>query len=338
MKYLFFAFIVFFLTACGGSSTQENPNIPDPNNPGNGNTEYTGTLIGEGTSYGLTLDLNTLDPTKRDQWVKRDGISVYEAAAVALSTNEILIASDTFGSLMTVEVKDLDTFGLKESFEWSDDESVGRVNGLGVSQDGRYLAALVEGLGSPYLEVLDRESRRVVYSGLDIVADDTLTWTPNNELVLALNLSSEGNPERWGAIGVIPLERFLNATNANIEIDLYATFTRAEWELNVRDVAVSQDGSELLYTRGPDLWVMDFEVGATAHQLTTGPVYKAGAQFSPDGTAIVFIAGNRDFQTETYIIPNHRGEPLFIDAGQKAGDEYLIAEDTLVDNVLAWKP
>ena len=215
MKDLHFVFVILFLAACGGSSTQANPNPPNPNTPGNGNTGYTGTLIAEGTSYGLTLDLNALDPTKRDQWVKRDSVSVYEAAAVALSSNELLIASDTFGSLMTVEVKDLNTFGLKESFEWSNDESVGRVNGLGVSQDGKYVAALVEGLGSPYLEVLDRVGRRVVYSGLDIVADDTLTWTANNELVLALNLSSEGDPERWGAIGVIPLERGGNTPNGH---------------------------------------------------------------------------------------------------------------------------
>jgi hypothetical protein len=322
------------LTACATSGSQNNPTNPGGNDSG----PYTGTVIAEGTGNAHTLDLNNFDPAKSDQWVSRDTISVYEAAAVVLSTNEIMIAEDSFGSFMTVQVKDLDTFGLKESFEWSDDETVGRVNSLGASRDGKYLAALVEGLGRPYLEVLEREGRRVVYSGLDIVANDTLTWTPGNELVLALNLSSEGNPERWGAIGVIPLERFLNATSANIQIDLYAIFTRAEWELGVYSPALSPDGSQLVYTYGTDLWVTDFEVGATAHQLTTGPIPKGGAQFSPDSASIVFVAGNRDFQTETYIIPNHRNEPLFIDVGQGAGNEYLIGQGTLVDTILAWRP
>jgi hypothetical protein len=327
MKLLKIALLSLLLTACATSGSQHSPTTPDDPKT------YTGTLVAEGTGNAHTLDLS-----QSDAWVSRDIVSVYEVASIVLSSNEILIAGDSFGSLLTVEVKDLDTFGLKESFEWSDDESVGRVNGLGVSRDGKYLAALLEGLGRPYLEILSRDDKRVVYSGLDIVTDNSLVWTPNNELVLALNLSSEGNPEWWGAIGVIPLERLLATKNANVDIDLYATFTRAEWEVSVRDIAISQDGSQLLYTRGTDLWVMDFEVGATPHQLTTGPVPKGGAQFSPDGKAIVFIAGNRDFQTETYIIPNHQSEPLFIDIGQGAGNDYLIARDTLVDAVLAWKP
>lgn len=161
-----------------------------------------------------------------------------------------------------------------------------------------------------------------------------MTWTPNDELVLALDLSAEGNPERWGAIGVIPLERFYAATDERI--DLYATFTCAEWDLSVSDIAVSADGSQLVYTRGTDLWVMDFAPGATAHQLTTGPVYNGGAQFSPDASAIAFVAGGR--LQETYIIPNHRSEPLFIDYAQGAGNEYLIGVDTRVDAMLAWAP
>ncbi len=336
LKTLAFIVILVVLAACGGSPLPPGTNPPPGNTPPPIGGGYSGTLVAEGTGYAHTLDLGTRAPTERDPWVQRDGVSVYEAAAVVLSQNELLIANDSFGSLMTVEVKDLTTFGLKENFEWSDDESVGRVNALAASRDGRHLAALLEGLGSQYLEVLDREDRTVVYSGLNIVADDTMTWTPNDELVLALNLSAEGNPERWGAIGAIPLERFQAATDDRITIDLYATFTRAEWELSIGDVAVSADGSQLLYTRGGDLWVMDFVQGATPHQLTTGPVYKGGAQFSPDTSAIAFVAGSR--LQETYIIPNHRSEPLFIDYAQGAGNEYLIGVDTLVDAMLAWVP
>lgn len=338
LRNLTLAVSLLALAACGGSPVP--PGItPPPSNPTPppGGDGYRGTLIAEGTGNIHTLDLGTRNPADSDPWVSRDTATVYEEAAVVLSQNEILIAGDSFGSLMTVEVKDLTTFGLKESFEWSDDESVGRVNALAASRDGRHLAALLEGLGRPYLEVLSRDDKTVVYSGLDIVSDDTLAWTPNDELVLALDLSAEGNPERWGAIGAIPLERFY-AADERITIDLYATFTRAEWDAGVGDIALSSDGSQLAYTRGSDLWVMDFVQNATPHQLTTGPIYHGGAQFSPDGTAIAFAAGGRYGLKETYIIPNHRNEPLFIDVGQNAGDEYLIGVDTLVDSVLAWAP
>jgi dipeptidyl aminopeptidase/acylaminoacyl peptidase len=334
LKHFFLLYVpIVFLVACGGASTPNEPN--NPNNPGGNPSRYTGTLIAEGTGYAHTLDLSSNPPTSPDPWVSRDTVSVYEAASVVLSQNELFIASDSFGSPLTVEVKDLTTFGLKETFEWEYDENVGRVNELAVSQDGKYLAALVEALGPQYLEVLERDGKSVVYSGLDIVSSN-IVWTSDNKLVFALSLASENNPERWGAIGAIPLERFLTATNATIDIDLYATFNRAEWELGVGGVGLSRDNSQLVYTRGSDLWVMDFTPGATSHQLTTGPVYKDGAQFSPDGKFIAFTAGSQYGSDETYIVPNHRSEPLFITYGQ-SGDEYLIGEDTLVDAMLAWK-
>jgi hypothetical protein len=327
--------VLAFLVACSISGNPNNPNNPNPSDGANPNG-YTGTLFAEGTGYALTLELTTRDPDNEDAWVERDSISVYEAASVILPQNEIYIANDSYGSPLTIEVKDLTTFGLKETFEWAYDESVGRVNGLAVTEDGQYLAALVEALGPTYLEILERSGKTVVYSGLDIVASNMI-WTTDNKLVLALNLSRDDNPEQWGAIGVVALERFQAATNANITIDLYATFNRAEWELGVGSLGLSQDNSQLVYTLGSDLWVMDFTPDATPHQLTTGPVYKNGAQFSPDNKFIAFSAGGQYGLDETYIIPNHRSEPLFITYGQ-GGDEYLIGENTLAEKILAWKP
>jgi len=309
--------------ACGGSESGGDPD------PGDGES---GRLVAEGTGAVHTLDLSSSDP-----WVARADADVYDAVAVVLSQNELLTATDSFGSAMVVEVADLETFGVVEEFEWPYDEAVGRVNGLAVTGDGQHMAALLEGLGPPYLEVVNREDLTVVYSGLDLISDDTMTWTPDDELVFALDLSHEENPDRWGAIGAVPLDRLHDAGD-ELMIDLYAIFTRAEWDAGVGGVAVSPDGSELMYTRGGELWVMDFAPGATPHQLTTGPIYDGGAQFSPDGAAIAFAAGDRDFATETYVIPNHRDEPLFIDHGQDSGDEYLTGEDTLVDRMLAWAP
>jgi hypothetical protein len=320
------------LVACGGESSGADDDASpsdDGDDEGGG-----GTIIAEGTGAIHTLDLDS-EPEDADPWVSRESLSVYEAASVVASEGEVLVASDSFGSPVTVAVMDLSTFGLKENFEWTDDESVGRVNGLAVSRDGQHLAALLEGLGPSYLEVLERDGRSVVYSGLNVVSDPSMAWTPDDRLVLALDLSLEENPERWGAIGVIPLDALYAATDEEITIELYATFTRAEWDSGgVRDIAVSADGSQLVYARAGDLWVMDLAPDATPNQLTTGSS-KTGAQFSPDGTEIAFVAGSDLGLRETYIIPNHRSEPLFITYGQ-SGDEYLTAEETLVDRMLAW--
>jgi hypothetical protein len=118
------------------------------------------------------------------------------------------------------------------------------VSSLAVSQDGKYLAALLR-YSSNYLEVFNREDKSVVYSGLDIVSGGGgMVWTPKNELVVVLSLSKDDNPERWGAIAVIPLERLYAATNATIDIDLYATFNRTDWGLSgVEDIAISSDGT-----------------------------------------------------------------------------------------------
>lgn len=254
------------------------------------------------------------------------------------SQNELPTNSDSFGSLATVEVLDLDTLGVKESFEWSDNESVGQVNGLTVSQDGAYLAALLEGYGPRYLEVLKRSRRRVIYSSLNIITDSAMLWTPDNKLVFVMSMEAQGDPERWGAIGAVPLERFLASSGANLEIDLYATFTRAEWDAGIGDIAFSKDGVQLAFTRGQDVWVMDFAQGATAHKLTTGPIHVGGTQFSPDGASLALSTRSQYGLNETYVIPNHRNAPILIDHGQGAGNAYLTGEDTLIDAMLAWLP
>jgi WD40-like Beta Propeller Repeat len=288
--------LVLTLTACGGSDSDSGSD--DDGDPGgDGDTgEYSGTLIASGTGAVHTLDLGSRDPGDLDAWVARDDESVYEAASVVLAENELLVAGDSFGSPLVVEAIDLTTFGVKETFEWRPDDDVGRVNALAASSDGRYLAAYLEALGPQFLEVFDRDEGAIVYTGLDLVWGERLTWTPGDELVFMLNLSHEDNPDRWGAIAAIPLDRLDDVTD-ELMIDLHVIFTRAEWEAGVSDVAISPDGSQVVYTRGGELWVADFEPGATPHQLTTGPIYDGGAQFSPDGAAIAFAAGDRDFLT-----------------------------------------
>lgn len=63
-----------------------------------------------------------------------------------------------------------------------------------------------------------------------------------------------------------------------------------------------------------------------------------GLALSPDGQRIALVAGSHLGLRETYVIPNHRGDPLFLDHRQGAGTEYLLEAKTMVDGILAWLP
>ena len=166
-----------------------------------------------------------------------------------------------------------------------------------------------------------------------------MAWTPDDQLVVPIALSHENDPARWGAIAAFPLANLKASTNGDVDGVLLTTFTRAQWDtFGVDGVAISPDGSEMVFERAGDLWVADVEPGAAPHQLTTGPSANRGARFSPDGTHLAFASGSSLGLDETYVIPNHRDDPLFIDHSQGAGDEFLLQADTLVDFVLSWLP
>jgi hypothetical protein len=113
------------------------------------------------------------------------------------------------------------------------------------------------------------------------------------------------------------------------------TFTAAEGVPS--SLAVSND-NQLLFSRAGALWVTTvMEDAPAAHQLTTGPENHVGGVFSPDGSQVAFVLPSiaAAFQRQ-YIIPNHRGTPLYIAPEDAASDQYMIGESNLVAGMVAW--
>ncbi|HLU82813.1 MAG TPA: hypothetical protein VKZ43_05380 [Trueperaceae bacterium] len=322
--------LTLVLAAC---STPQGDGGPPPRGGSPAGTPH-GLLVAAGTGYIHTFTLLT-----GTEWSERLSYAApWSTVAVIDSRNELLIANTSGAEPVSVEVYDIDTFGLKGAFEWPDSTSMTTLYALAATRGGDYLAITMSALGPGFLEIIETATGSIVYTGLDIAAGSNFVWTPDDDLIVAVNLSYEDNPDRWGAIVSFPLANLLASTDGAVEGTLLATFTRAEWDVGVNGLALSADGSELVFERASDLWVMDLVPDAPQHQLTTGPTNNHGAVFSPSGTHIAFASGGRYGLDETYVIPNHRTAPLFIDYLQDAGNEFLLEADTLVDYSLAWLP
>ena len=319
--------LLLLLAAC--SSGVGGPGGPKPPPPGSA-----GRLIAYGTSYIHTFDLRA-----GEEWTERLSYSApWSTVTVAPATHEVLIANTSGSEPVTIEVFDSTTFGLDEAFEWPNSTSISDVYVLAATHDGRYLALVMDEIMSdPFLEILDRQTGTIVYLGASLVAGSKMAWTADDELVMAADLAYLGDPETWGALVSFPLQTFLDSTNGDISGTVLTYFTRAEWGDGVSGLALSPDASELDFQRGSDLWVMDAQPGAEPHQLTTGPSSLHNAVFSPDGQFLAVAAGGTYGLDETYIIPNHRQAPIYLEHGQ-GGDEYLLEPNTLVDGMLLWQP
>jgi len=322
--------VLLTLAAC--SSPQGDGGPPPRGGPPAGTPP--GTLVAVGTGY-----VHTFDVSSGTQWSERLSYSApWSTETVHQPGNELLIANTSGSNPVIVAVYDLATFGLKHSFEWPDSTSMTSLYALGASHDGAHLAITMSALGDPFLEVIEVATGDIVFTGFSDAVVSNLVWDADDKLYVALDLGFEGDTARWGAIVAFPLANLAAATGGSVQGFELAAFTRAEWDDGVSGLALSADGSQLLFERAGDLWVIDIGPGAEPHQLTTGPTSNHGGVFSPTGSHIAFATGGGLGLDETYIIPNHRQAPLFIDHGQGAGDQYLLEAETLVDYMAAWLP
>ena len=317
------------LAACSGpDGNGQNPpgGGPPPGTPG-------GMIVAGGTGF-----IHTFNTDSGTEWQKRLSYSAPWSTVTTIPANrELLIANTSGAEPVVVEVYDLDTFGFKRSFEWPNSTSMTTLHDFAATQDGAYLAITMEALSDPFFEVIEVATGEIVYTGLDTLVGSNFVWTADNDLIGVASLSYMNDPSVWGAIVRIPLQNMLDSEDGNVDGFLIHTFTRAEFDY-LGYLALSPDDSELVYTRAGDLWVIEVYEESEPHQLTTGPVGIHGAVFSPNGTHIAVAAGGSYGLDETYVIPLHRGPPLFIDHGQGAGNEYLLEDNTLVDWMLAWLP
>lgn len=326
--------LMLILAACGsgGGAGQPGPGEPGPP-PGDNPNRLSGRLVAEGTSQVHTLDL-----TAGAEWQQRLGSSVYEAVAVHLPANELMIANTSMGSPLTVATYDLDNFALKRSFVWpgTGDRDYARVNGLAVSRDGLHFAVVIEGIGTEFLEVINTQTREVLFSGSLGLAGTDLIWLADNLLAFSAHLN---HPEWAGGIVAVTLDELANGGDT-VSLGVIMPFDSDEWTFDQPfDFAFSPDMEQLAYAYNSDIWVKDLtDSTAAPRQLTTGPTGLAGPTFSPDGRYLALVERQSYSLQDTFVIPLDLPAPVFIDGANSGTDVLLLEADTLVDVMLVWQP
>lgn len=325
---------MFVLVGCGASGGEP---APPPGGGGDGggggaSNPFTGRLIAEGSSYILDMNL-----TANEKWEKRlNAGTAWESIALHLPANEVHVIGTSYGDAVTVEAYDLDTFGTKSAFLWTDSEALayGGVDALAVSPDGEHLAAIFSGQ-SPFLEIINRNTHEVVYEGDPGLVGADMIWLDDDLLVFAAEIN-DPSVDVAGGIVAVSLEEMAAAPDS---FNLYGIvgFAPNEWAVaEPFDFAFSHDWTQLVYSWNGDLWVNELQ-GEPSHQLTTGPSGLVGPVFSPDGQYIAFVEHRTYTGRDTFVIPNHREAPFFVDSGNLVDTQaYLLQESTLVETMLVW--
>lgn len=322
--------LLLLLVACGSGATDGQPGPPAGGGPG----PFSGTMIGAGASVVLSNDLSS-----NGGWTQRLDSSVYETLAVHPQQNELLAGSVSFGSPLIVRSYSLANYSLTDTFVWpnTDTRDVGRINGLAVSPDGVHLAAVLEGIGDPFLEIVERETKQTMFMGYLGMTGSDLLWLSDDLLVISAHINDPAGEVAGGIVSVSLAE--LASGSETVSLNLLVGFGPDEWAgAKPFDFTFSHDGTQIAYAYNSDIWVKSLTDNSPPHQLTTGPTGLVGPAFSPDGNFIALVEYQRYTLRHTFIIPNHQEDPLFID-GTSAGTEAVLLEAaTLVDEILLWGP
>ncbi len=324
--------LVLLLAACGSGTTDGQP---DPGGPpvGGRPNPFSGTMVAAGSSQVLTIDLSA-----DGQWIERLDSSVYETLAVQPERNELLAASVSFGSPLIVRSYSLANYSLTDTFVWpdSDTRDVGRVNGLAVSPNGTHLAAVLEGLGEPFLEIVERDTKLIRFTGYLGMTGSDLLWLSDDLLVLSTHIDDPAGEVAGGIVTVSLTE--LASGSETVTLNLLVGFGTDEWAAaKPFDFTFSHDRTQIAYAWNSDIWVKSLTDNSPPHQLTTGPSGLVGPAFSPDGNAIALVEYQRYTLRDTFIIPNHRHDPLFIDGTSAGTQAFLLEAATLVNEIMLWE-
>jgi hypothetical protein len=288
---------------------------PDPNSPG--------TLWAEGN--GTIWRYQLANPSAG--WQDRGQFG--EAFAIDAPRNQLVDVDAFPSSPVTVQVRDLDTNQVAQEFVWP--SGAWGANDVSASADGKYLAAVFEETSLDlWLELYDRTTGTARDFGFDELVRE-VEFAPNGDLLVLFDDSyAEANPWR-SAIGIITRAE-LDSGNVGA-IQLYP-FDDAQGVAS--GLRVHHDGT-IAFARAGALWTLS--PTGTVHQMTTGPEPQSTGVISPDGTRIAFVLPSVSaFYQRQYIIPNHRGTPIYIDASNGDGGEYLLDQSNLVTAIRAWVP
>ena len=321
------------LGGCGSGSQAGEPLPGDPNPPPGGTNPFTGRIVAEGTAKVHTIDLGA-----SGEWTVRLDSSVYEVIAVHEPENELFTANATFGSPLTVRTHDLDNFALTDTFLWPDSEErdYGRVHSLAVSTDGSHFAAVISGVGDAFLEIVNRETKEVRFSGFLGMASSDLYWLSDDLLVMTAHTPDPAN-NLSGAIVAVSLDE-LASGSGTVNMTLLVRFNEDEWAISTpADFSFSHDRSQIAYAYNSDIWVKNLEDDSPPRQLTTGPTGLVGPVFSPDGSHLALVEYQFHSLRHSFVIPNHRADPVFIDGTSAGTEAWLLEARTLVDTMLLWQ-
>lgn len=324
---------LLMLAGCGAGRTGTGSMPPEgPQPPPGDNSPFTGRLIAEGTAKVHTKDLSV-----NGDWTVRLDSSVYEVIAVHQPAGELMTARATFGSPLTVSTHSLNNFALTDTFVWPDsaERDYGRVHGLAVSTDGKHLAAVISGVGDAFLEIVNRETKEVRFTGFLGMAGNDLHWLTDDLLVMSAHTPDPAN-NLAGAIVAVSLAE-LASGSGTVNMRLLVPFSADEWAVSQpTDFSFSHDGTEIVYSYNSDIWVRNLDDDLAPHQLTTGPTGLVGPVFSPDGRHLALVEYQAYSLRHTFVIPNHRADPVFIDGISTETDAYLLEQRTMVDTILLW--
>lgn len=320
--------VVLLLVACGAGAGS-GAGRPDEGMP----NPFAGRLVAEGSSKILTVELSS-----NSRWTERLDSSVYEVSTVNQHSNKLLAASVSYGSPLIIRSYDLSNFALVGTFVWpgTDERDVGRIHGLAVSPDGTHLAAVLSGIGDAFLEIVERDTREVKFRGhLDMAGND-LQWLNDDLLAVSAHVNDPSGRVAGGIV-VASLSE-LSSGSDTVNLGLLVGFSADEWAGSKPfDFAFSNDFTQLVYAYNSDIWVKDLTDDSAPQQLTTGPTGLVGPVFSPDGSHIALVEYQRYTLRHTFVIPNHRTDPLFIDGLSAQTEAFLLQSATLVDTMLLWE-
>ncbi|WP_131103394.1 TolB family protein [Ornithinimicrobium sufpigmenti] len=240
-----------------------------------------------------------------------------------------------------------------DEYSWPGTELANRVRALAASPDGTHFAALIADGPSVYLEVVDRRTDEVVFSGRDrtdrtlgLVGDDLL-WSQEHGLVYVADLGAAPADAAGGVVGVA-LEG-LQEDTGQVTMSLLLGFDEETWRGGrPQHLALSADETQLAYAYVPEgtnshpditaqVWAGDLDGTSEPRQVTSGTLSLVGPAFSPDGQHVAVVEYASRGSRNVYVVDAQNSTPTEF-RGRLDTEAVVVATDTRVDTLLGWLP